>query len=567
MRTGEAISRRIGAAAAALALIATAAACSTHEEDQVPSIGYAIDNVVASYNANTVDGAASGARQAFVRVLPGLSYIGPEGTALSDGDVGTATTVPGDSLTVAYRLNPDAVWSDGVPVTCDDVVLAWAAGSGRFPEFRATSRAGYSDIERVDCQPGGKDATVVFAPGRAFAEWRGLFGATELMPSHVAGRVAGVPDVVGIVRSGDTEAVGRLAEFWNTGWNLGPGQADPALFPSAGPYRLDSVTDEGGLVLVANDRWWGNKPGTDRIVVWPKNSDLPARLAAGDLDVIDVGSGAVEGLAPGDGFSTVTQPSRSSEQLVLATGGMFATADARRAFASCIPRQELFDDYGHPDFDTESGLGSGVLNSRIAQPDMLIYPTAAGVVGNRYLQPNVDTARSALAASGQGAITVRVAYLAPDPRRAEIVAAIANACAPAGITVQDAGTPSFTVGALGAGQVDAVLGGSGSAQGAAGSDSVVPPAYSLAIGDGTNIGDYRNGRVTEIAEQLAVDTSDGSRLNLTTEAETILWSEMPSIPLFSAPRTTSIGDGMHAAVANATAAGAGWNMDRWILLR
>lgn len=558
--------RRIGAAATALALIAVGAACSA-EEDQVPSIGYAIDNVVTSYNANTVDGAASGSRQAFVRVLTGLGYLGPEGTALSDGDVGTATTTPGDSLTVDYRLNPDAVWSDGVPVTCDDLVLAWAAGSGRFPEFRAASRAGYSDVERVDCTPGGKDARVVFEPGRAFAEWRGLFGATALMPSHVAGRVAGTPDIVATVSSGDTEAIGRLAEFWNTGWNLVPGQVDPAVFPSSGPYRLESVTDEGGLVLIANDRWWGNKPGTERIVVWPKNSDLPARLAAGELDVIDVGPGVIDGLAPGDGFTTATQPSRSSEQLVLATGGVFASADARRAFASCVPRQDLFDTYGHPDFDAESGLGSGVLNSRIAQPDMLVYPTAAGVVGDRYLRPDVDAARSSLAASGQDAITVRVGYLAPDARRAEIVAAIAAACAPAGITVQDAGSADFTVGALGAGQVDAVLGGTGSAQGAAGVDSVVPPSYSLSIGDGTNIGDYRSTRVTEIAEQLAVDTSDGSRLNLTTEAETILWSDMPSIPLFSAPRTTSIAHGMHAAVPNVTAAGAGWNMDRWILLR
>src|SRR6478752_2397914 len=95
---GHSRGRRASAVAATFALIATGAACSS-PEDQVPSIGYAIDNVVTTYNANTVDGAASGARQAFVRVLPGLSYIGPEGTALSDGDMGTANTVPGDTLT------------------------------------------------------------------------------------------------------------------------------------------------------------------------------------------------------------------------------------------------------------------------------------------------------------------------------------------------------------------------------------------------------------------------------------------------------------------------------------
>ncbi|MFE3293306.1 peptide-binding protein, partial [Rhodococcus sp. NPDC059234] len=154
-----------------------------------------------------------------------------------------------------------------------------------------------------------------------------------------------------------------------------------------------------------------------------------------------------------------------------------------------------------------------------------------------------------------------------DKRRAATVAAIAATCAPAGITVQDAGTPGFLPSGLATGQVDAILGGTASAQGSAGADSQIPPVYSLAAGNGTNYGQYHNNRVTEIADQLAVDTAQGSRLNLSTEAENILWAEMPSIPLFNEPRTTAIAKGMHAAVPNLSVSGAGWNMDRWILLR
>ncbi|SDC94224.1 ABC transporter substrate-binding protein [Rhodococcus tukisamuensis] len=565
--------RRIGVAGVvAIALVATAAGCSKGE-DQVPSIGYAIDNVLTTYNANTVDGAASGARQAFARVLPGLSYLGPEGRALADGDVGTVTAQPGDGLSLLYKVNPNAVYSDGVPVTCDDLVLAWAAGSGRFtgpdqaPLFHAASRAGYSDIDRVECRPGTKDATVVFRPGRAFAEWRALFGATELMPAHVAARAAGVPDVVTALQGEDTAAAARVAAFWNTGWNLTEGELDPAVFPSAGPYRAQSYSAEDGLVLVANDKWWGNRPATDRIVVWPKGVDLEEKMASGDVDVLDVGAGSIDGFDPGKGFSTVHEPSRSSEQLVLATGGVLGSADARRALASCVPRQQLFDTLGHPGYAPQSGLGSGVLNSRIVQADTLLYPPVAAVAGDRYLRADTGAASAALSASGQGPITVRVGYLAPDARRAATVAAIAAACSPAGITVQDNGSADFTPSALAAGKVDAVLGGTASAQGAAGADSLVPPAYSLAEGEGSNFGQFRNGRVTEIAGKLAVETGYDRQLGLATEAENILWSEMPSIPLFNEPRTTAFADGMHAAVPNPTAAGAGWNMDRWILLR
>jgi len=178
---------RTGAAAVAAAVAAGALAGCTSAEDKVPSIGYAIDNTVGTYNANTVDGATSGARQAFPRVQTGFSYLGPEGKSLADNDIGGVSTVPADVLTVAYTIAPQAVYSDGVPMTCDDLVLTWAANSGRFveeddvPLFDAASSAGYADIERVDCAPGSKTATVVYEPGRSYQEWRSLFGATELL--------------------------------------------------------------------------------------------------------------------------------------------------------------------------------------------------------------------------------------------------------------------------------------------------------------------------------------------------------------------------------------------------
>src|SRR5206468_1938583 len=117
-----------------------------------------------------------------------------------------------EAQTVQYRLNADGVYSDGVPTSCDDLVLAWAARSGRYaksvdrgqvPLFDAASTAGYADIERVDCQPGSKDATVVFRADHHYLPWRNLFTAGQLMPAHVAARVANVPNVVTAVQSGD----------------------------------------------------------------------------------------------------------------------------------------------------------------------------------------------------------------------------------------------------------------------------------------------------------------------------------------------------------------------------
>ncbi|CAM3133367.1 ABC transporter substrate-binding protein [Prescottella defluvii] len=573
-RTRRRVVRSLVALAAAAAVGATAA-CG-EPADQVPSLGFAIDNVVTTYNGNTVEGSATGARQALGRVLTGMSYTGPTGGPVADTDFGTSSVLPGDVLTVQYRLNPASVYSDGVPVSCDDFVLAWAAGSGRFtrtgeggaaPMFAAATRAGYSDIERVDCQPGSKDATVVFKPGRGYLDWRSLFGATELMPAHVAAQAAGVPDLVGAVQSGDADAVGRIADFWNTGWTLTPGELESTRLPSSGPYRIDSYTADGGLVLVENERWWGNKPATSRIVVWPKGSDVQSRIDDGEIEVVDVGSGSIGGLDLGDGFDVVDRPSRSVEQLVLATDGTLGSVDARRALALCLPRQQLFDTLGHPGFDVATGPGSGVVDSRITAPDTLFYSSAVAAEGGIYTDPDIPGAIAAREEAGQSNLTVRVGYLGPDERRAQTVRDIAASCAGAGITVEDAGSPDFLPTALGAGQVDAVLAGTGSAAGAAGVSSTTAAAFALHSGNGDNFGGFSNGRFDQIADQLAVDGSLSARMALAGEAEAILWNEMPTIPLFDQPRTTAHSKGMHGVVPNPTRSGAGWNMDRWILLR
>ncbi|CAG7628686.1 ABC transporter substrate-binding protein [Rhodococcus opacus] len=540
--------------------------CS-EEGEQIPSIGYAIDNTVTTYNANSVAGAVSGARQAFARVLPGFNYTGPEGGPVADTDIGTANAMPGDALTIQYKLNPNSVYSDGVPMSCDDLVLTWAANSGRFPMFDAASTAGYSDIDRVDCQTGAKDAVVTFKAGRTVTDWKSLFDATSMMPAHVVASAAGVPDIVAAVQNSDADALTRVADFWNDGWTMAPGDLDLAKFPASGPYKVESFSEDEGLVLVANDRWWGNRPATSRIVVWPKSSDVSARIGDGSVEVVDVAAGSAPDLDLG-GFDVTEVPSRSVEQFVLSTSGLFENAAGRRAFAACLPREELASKFGIATEPDEAGAASGgPVDTRVTAPDSLVHESVAGAVGGRYETADTAAAADALADTGNTSATVRVGYLGPNPRRAEIVAAVAAACAPAGITVQDVASPEFTPSMLREGQVDVVLAGTAAAPGAAGTAAATTAMYALRSGIRSNFGDYSNGRVDQIVDQLAVDSSTATQLSLSTEAENILWSDVPTVPLFDQPRTVAFATGLQAGAINPTRSGAGWNMDRWVLRR
>ena len=127
--------RRVAALAAAVSLAGTlgTSGCSGGPADEVD---YAVDGSLITYNVNTVAGAASGGPQAFARVLTGFNYHGPDGQIVGDHDFGTVSVVGRAPLVLDYVISDKAVYSDGKPITCDDMVLAWASQSGRFPDFR-----------------------------------------------------------------------------------------------------------------------------------------------------------------------------------------------------------------------------------------------------------------------------------------------------------------------------------------------------------------------------------------------------------------------------------------------
>ncbi|PQM45184.1 putative lipoprotein [Mycobacterium talmoniae] len=278
-----------GAAVPLLALAAIAGpamtGCAGSANDQ---IDYAVDGALVTYNTTTVTGAASAGSQAFARTLTGFGYHGPDGQVIADQDFGTIKVVGRAPLVLDYQIADKAVYSDGKPVTCDDMVLAWAAQSGRFGQFNAANQAGYTDIASIDCPPGQKKARVSFAQDRNFVDYKQLFTATSMMPAHVIAEELGINTtaVTDALQSTNMSVVDKVAQVWNSTWQLKP-DIDTKHFPSSGPYKIDSVLDGGAVVLVANDRWWGAKPVTKRITVWPQGADIQDRVNKRAVDVVE----------------------------------------------------------------------------------------------------------------------------------------------------------------------------------------------------------------------------------------------------------------------------------------
>ncbi|MFM9034719.1 MAG: ABC transporter substrate-binding protein [Mycobacterium sp.] len=545
-----AFTRRLSAMVAAATLVTSLSACA---EPAVEQVNYAVDGLLSTYNSNTVDGAASAGPQAFARTLTGFSFHGPGGQALADNDFGTATVVGREPLVIDYQISDEAQYSDGKPVTCDDMVLAWAAQSGRFAGFNAASKAGYLDIAGIECQPGQKKARVNFLPTRSVADYNQLFTATSLMPSHVLSDQLGL-DVTATLQGGDPGAVGRIAEAWNTAWDLKPGLDSEALkrFPSSGPYKIDSVLDGGAVVLVANDKWWGTKPVTKQITVWPRGVDVQDRINNGSFQVVDVATGSSGTLTTPDEYQRAEIPSSGIQQLIFAAQGPVSTPEARRAMSSCVPRDVIAANAAMPIANTR-------LNTAIENAYTVLE---SGPLSDQYNVANPDAARMAL---GGQPLTVRLGYQAPDPRLAAAVAAITQACAPAGITVVDVTAPGTGPQALRDGRIDALLAGTGGAAGSGSTGSSAMDAYALHSGNGNNLSGYANPQVDGIIAALAVTSDPKEEARLLGDAAPMLWTDVPTLPLYRQQRTVIFAKKMFGVQANPTKWGAGWNMDRWRL--
>jgi peptide/nickel transport system substrate-binding protein len=526
--------------------------CSSSPAD---SIDYAVDGTLITYNTNTVAGAASGGPQAFARVLTGFNYHGPDGQIVGDHDFGSISVVGRAPLVLDYEINASAVYSDGKPITCDDMVLAWASQSGRHPGFDAANRAGYSDIASVDCAPGQKKARVSFTQDRGFVDFGQLFAATSMMPAHVIADELGLGDggVTSAIINNDGPTVERIAQVWNTAWDLKP-DVDLKKFPSSGPYKIESVSKDGSVVLVANDKWWGAKPVTKKITVWPRGADIQDKVNQGEYDVVDVAAGSSGTLNLPDDYVRTDSPSAGIEQLIFAPQGPLAGPPARRALALCTPRDVIAKNASVP-----------IANARLNPATEDAFGAAEGAVeAGEFVVANPDAARAAI---NNQPMTVRIGYQRPNARLAATVGAIAKSCAPAGITVQDAASDTVGPLSLRDNKIDVLIASTGGAAGNGSTGASSMDAYDLHTGNGNNLSSYSNERIDGIIASMAVTSDPKELARLLGEGGSILWADMPTLPLYRQQRTLLTSKKMYAVSSNPTRWGAGWNMDRWVLGR
>ena len=96
---------------------------------------------------------------------------------------------------VTYRINPEATWDDGTPITWEDFHWQWRASNGEDKAYVISSSNGYSEIESVERGSNDREDIVTYA--RPYADRQAIFNpcrssiiCTKVPPCS---REAGVP--------------------------------------------------------------------------------------------------------------------------------------------------------------------------------------------------------------------------------------------------------------------------------------------------------------------------------------------------------------------------------------
>lgn len=267
-------------AAAALIAIGLAACSSSHHGRNVPAprpapaeaglptteLSFAFNtSPPTNWNPLAAGAAGEGLTAVADQVLPSVFTFGPSfNPILNSVLMESVTETSGSPQTLVYRINPKAVWADGVPITGADFVYNWQAQAGRGTDvggqpFNPASESGYSLVQSVTVSPTSPDqVTVVFSS--PYPDWPALF--RHMVPAHVAEKIG--------FNSGFTDPVSDLI--------------------SGGPYSVVGFDRSGFLRLARNPSYWGPPASTleldFRFV--PGMQQLVSALALGQIGCADV---------------------------------------------------------------------------------------------------------------------------------------------------------------------------------------------------------------------------------------------------------------------------------------
>ncbi|WP_040793891.1 ABC transporter family substrate-binding protein [Nocardia higoensis] len=246
--------------------------------------------------------------------LPGTVTADAAGELSVDHDYYTDIELTGtDPQQITYTINPAAVWSDGTPITWEDLRSQANALSGRDPAYRVSATQGYSRIASVE--RGVDDRQAIVTMSDHYAEWQGMF--SPLYPKAT---------------TESPEAFENLDR--------------QAPRVSAGPFVVTDIDRaQQRIVLGRNPSWWGETPKLENVTF--SVLDYAARINAlqnDELDSAEISSlDEASAATQSPGLVVLRAPALRFSHMTFngAPGSILEDARLRVAVSKAIDRQAI----------------------------------------------------------------------------------------------------------------------------------------------------------------------------------------------------------------------------------
>ncbi|HWI32567.1 MAG TPA: ABC transporter family substrate-binding protein [Microbacterium sp.] len=542
-------------------------------------------NEVTSFNAATPQSNLDINGKLWYATHETFAYVNDKMEVVPNESFGTMEKVSDEPLTIKYTLTDNAQWSDGTPVTTDDLLLGWASGSGYFDDATvdeegavvsgtqyftiAGSTSGLEDTEVPEVSEDKKSLTLVY--DTPFVDWNLqwlLDQDANPVPFHVLAEKTGVTaeqftEALTTTPRGNPEApvepnatIKTVADFWNTGFDVTSMPDDESLYLSNGPFIVDSWEPTQSMTLKINENYKGDRDPAYSTLVFRFVGDSQAQVTAlqnGEVDIINpqAGGDTLQLLESIDGIQILTGPQLSYDHVDLSFRGEWADPTVREAFMKIIPRQQIVDTVVKPINPDAEVLNSQTFVTSQTEPYEKTIKTNGS---DAYGDVDIDGAKELLAGRTP---TARILYNINNPNRVAAFEAIQATATEAGFVVQDIGREDWSA-QLESDIYDVSIFGWIS-PGVGNED--IPQIF--ASDGGSNFTGVNIPEVDELAADIQTMTDEADVEDARIKVDQLLFENYYGLPIFQSPGVEAHTDRVSGVTFMANQTGPIWNFWEW----
>ncbi|GFP26668.1 peptide/nickel transport system substrate-binding protein [Candidatus Hakubella thermalkaliphila] len=435
-----------------------------------------------------------------------------------------------EPFTITYKLREGITWSDGEPLTSQDIKFTWETIMN--PDWLIISRIGYEKIESIET-PDPLTAIVKFK--EPYAPWKDLFRG--ILPKH-----------------------------WLEGKDFNTAMNQEIL--GSGPFIFEEWATGDHITLVKNENYWGGpngvKPKLDSITFrfHPETMALITMLRTGEVDLIipppDVA--LLEQLQAIEGVEVQVQGGLIWEHLAFNqkdAGSPLRDINVRKAICYAIDRKTIVEQVLKGQV--------GILQS-IYAPTQAVYTPA----WEQYTY-DLEKAKQHLAEAGYTAevlaekpLKLKLGTTFGNVAREQIQQVIQSQLRQVGINVaiDNYDPPTWFAEKVGQGDYEMGIWA-----------WLVSPDPDLEVlfakdripPEGQNFYWYENDKVTELLKQANTEVDDAKRLPLYQEVQKLLADDAALLPLYQRLNIVAFNARLRGVKANPSLVGTFWNTEEWSL--